>query len=155
MELNVVGHLLGEKNPMFSEPDQSLGNNSLKYLIISCFEQEDVDKFKNIVLNCNGKKPLEDRMSFPIGFERTKGGLTCHVMCKFRNPQPDTLLKRIDFLASDLRALAIKDWIGKKFIIRVKVFKYNFADRDPALLKGGSSIIRKGYTYHIKNIKLI
>lgn len=155
MELNVVGHLLGEKNPMFSQPDQTLGRNDLKYLIISCFEQEDVDKFKNIVLSCNGKKPLEDRMSFPIGFERTKTGLTCHVMCKFRNPQPDTLLKRIDFLASDLRMITLADWIGKKFTIRVKVFKYNFADRDPANIKGGSSVIHKGYTYHIKNIKLV
>jgi hypothetical protein len=154
MELNVVGHLLGEKNPMFSQPDQTLGHNDLKYLIISCFEKEDVDKFKNIIVNCNGKKPLEERMSFPVGFEKTSNGLACHVMCKLRNPQPDTLLKRIDFLASDLRAMPMKDWVGKKFIIRVKVFKYNFAERDPELIKGGSSTIHKGYTYHIKNIKL-
>ncbi len=150
MELNVVGHLLGEKNPMFSDPNMSLGNNGIKYLIISCFEQEDIDKFKNIVRANNAGKALEDRMSFPVMFERG----TVHVMCKFRNPQPDSLLKKIDFLASDLRQLKLQDWIGKKFIIRVKAFKYKFIEKDPDLIKGGSSLERKGYTYHVKNIKL-
>jgi hypothetical protein len=150
MELNVVGHLLGEKNPMFGDPSMSLGNNGIKYLIISCFEQDDIDKFKNIVRTNNAGKALEDRMSFPIMFERG----AVHVMCKFRNHRSDSLLKKIDFLSGDLRQLKLPDWIGKKFIIRAKVFKYKFIEKDPDLIKGGSSIERKGYTYHVKNIKL-
>ncbi len=141
---------------MFMEKDQSLGANGIKYLIISCFEEEDINKFKNIIRNSNAGKTLEQRMSFPIGFARPSlgGGYVANVMCKFRNPQPDSLLKRIDFLAGDLRAMPLQDWVGKKFIVRVKVFKYNFKEKDPDLIKGGSSIECKGYTYHIKNIKL-
>lgn len=150
MDFTIRGNLLLEKNPMFADPSQSLGSNGLKYLIITCFGDE-VDRFKNIIL-ANNKKPISDRKSYPIQFERIGKTLSCHVMCKLRNPQPDTLLKRIDF-ESNLRQVPMQEWIGKEFLIRVRAFKYDFKDTlDPELLGGGSSMIRRGYTYHIKSI---
>ena len=56
MEMDISGHLLLEKNPMFADPSQSLGKNDMKYLIISCFEDEAVNKFKHIVVSCNKDK---------------------------------------------------------------------------------------------------
>ena len=155
MDLNIFGHILLEKNPIFSDPEQRIGKNDLKYIILSCFENDVVERFKQIVLRCNGGKALGDRMSFPIGFERVGRQLQCHIMCKFRNPQPDTLLKRIDF-ESNLREVPLQDWIGKKFSIRVRVVKYNFRNQesDSDVIAGGSSTIRKGYVYHIKSIEL-
>ena len=150
--MTIKGNLLLEKNPMFNNIENSLGSNCIQYMILSCFDKDDVEKFKRIITAANGGKPLEDRMSFPVGFDR---GPCATVMCKFRNPKPETLLKRIDF-SSGLRAISLRDWIGKEFNIRVSIYKYNFIQRlNPDLLAGGSSTTRRGYTYHIKSIKLV
>jgi hypothetical protein len=153
MEFTIRGHLLLEKNPIFADPAQSLGANDIKYLIITCFEESELTRFGNFIRAANVGKPLEDRMSFPIQFERDPKSL--HVMCKFRNPQPDTLLKRIDFM-STLRSVPLVDWIGNEFLIKVRSFKYDFTNTtcDKDVIDGGSSIRRKGYVYHILNIKL-
>jgi hypothetical protein len=155
MEMNIRGNLILEKNPIFADPTQTIGNNRIRYMLLSCFEEEDIKKFKHIIINTNHGKPIEHRMSFPIGFDKTPNGAYAVVMCKFRNPKSDTLLKRIAF-ESNLRSVPLRDWIGKEFIIRVKIYKYNYVDHmsGSGVLAGGSSVERKGYTYHIKSIKL-
>jgi hypothetical protein len=49
----------------------------------------------------------------------------------------------------------MSNWIGKEFLIKVRVLPYNFKNTtDSELLGGGSSIIQRGYVYQIKNIKM-
>lgn len=160
MELTLVGNLLLERNPMFKDPEQSLGSNTLKYLILTSFESDTITTLKNIQQQYNHGQPLKDQYSLPFQFGFYNGSAYAQVQAKFRNPKSDTLLKQIVF-TSKLFKMPLDAWIGKVLSVRVRLFKYGFTSTNESLtpsetvIEGGSKRKLRGITFHIKSIDII
>lgn len=151
MEINIEGNLLLERNPMFVMPDQSLGVNTLKYIILTSFDETTITLLKNLQRQYNHDQPIKDQYSLPFNFGFYNGSHYAQVQIKLRNPKSDTLLKLIDFTSSIIK-LPLASWIGRVFKVRAKVLKYNFTEQQPDLIEGGSKKKLRGIALHIKCI---
>lgn len=154
MSFTIKGHLLQEQNPMFLDPTQSLGSNKIEYIILTCFNSDETEKFRKM-LHENNSLPIQYRFSYPLWVKCEPFQIL--VKCKIRQPKPDSLLRLIDWEDPILRKTPLPDWIGKEFAITVAKLKYDIKNKltqtdEGELTTGGSQIHNKGYYFHIKSI---